>query len=172
MKDLVKATLEASRAAQFDATTLAGSVPDEGLPSYSHQVLPKSLYKNTRGYIEKVANQVNGCYEKGWFDAAAVMARRLLETLIIECFEKHNIAAKIKNSNGDFYHLRDLVGLFLGETTWNVGRNTKRALPRLKDIGDKSAHSRRYTARRSDLDKVRVELRDVTEELLYIGGLK
>jgi len=172
MKEVFKSALEGSRAAQFEANSLAGSVPDEGLPAYSQQVLPRSLFRGTRGYIEKVANQINGCYEKGWFDAAAVMVRRLLETLIIECFENHDISHNIKSSSGDFYFLRDLIGIFLQENTWNVGRNTKKTLPKLKDIGDKSAHSRRYVAKRWDLDKIRVELRDVAEELLYISDLK
>jgi len=172
MKEVFKSALEGSRAAQFEANSLAGSVPDEGLPAFSQQVLPRSLFRDTRGYIEKVANQINGCYEKGWFDGSSVMARRLLETLIIECFEKYKISHKIKDPSGNFYFLRNLIDLFLKEEAWNVGRNTKRALPRLKDIGDKSAHSRRYVAKRWDLDKVRMELRDVSEELLYVSGLR
>jgi hypothetical protein len=58
--------------------------PAEGLEPKSEQVLPFSVVRGSRGYIEKVVNQVNGCYENGWFDACAVMIRRLVETLIIE----------------------------------------------------------------------------------------
>ena len=112
MKDLAKAALEASKAVQFEVTSY-GTVPDEGLPAYSQQVLPKSLFSNSRGYLEKVVNQINGCYEKGWFDACAVMIRRLIETLIIECFEKHKIAAKIQGADGDFLYLSDLIQIIL-----------------------------------------------------------
>lgn len=171
MKDLAKAALEASKAVQFEVTSY-GTVPDEGLPAYSQQVLPKSLFKNTRGYLEKVVNQINGCYEKGWFDACAVMIRRLVETLIIECFEKHNISAKIKGTDGDFLFLSDLIQIMLVESSWNLGRNTKKSLPKLKHIGDKSAHSRRFTARRWDIDKIAEDIRVVTEELVYIASLK
>jgi hypothetical protein len=171
MKDTLKSVIEASRAIQFDVLA-SGTIPDEGLPSYSQQVLPKSLATNTRSYIEKVLNQINGCYEQGWFDACAVMLRRLIETLIIETFEKHKISDKIKNQNEDFFYLSDLINATLNESVWNLGRNTRNALPKLKAIGDMSAHSRRYTARKWDIDKVIPDLRVVVEELLYIADLK
>lgn len=171
MKHFAKSVLEASKAVQFEASSF-GTVPDEGLPAYSQQVLPRSLGSNTRGYIEKILNQINGCYEKGWFDACAVMIRRLTETLIIECFEKYHIADQIKNSSGDFLYLGDMIDKTLSETTWNLGRNTRRSLPKLKPIGDKSAHSRRFTARRWDIDKIVDDLRIVAEELIYLAGLK
>ena len=171
MKELAKAALDASKAIQFEVTSF-GTVPDEGLPSYSQQVISKSLFIGTRGYLEKIANQINGCYEKGWFDGCAVMMRRLVETLIIECFEKHKISNKIKGSSGDFLYLGDLIDKLMSEPTWNLGRNTRQSLPKLKKIGDKSAHSRRFNARRWDVDKVVEDLRVVAEELVYLAGLK
>jgi hypothetical protein len=148
-------------------------VPEEGMQSESHLVIVQALTRGTRGYIEKIANQINGCYAHGWFDASAVMIRRLLETLIIECFEAKGIASKIKDPRtGDFFFLRDLITATLNETTWNLGRTTQKALPKLKDIGDKSAHSRRFTATKSDINDIRDEFRIVVQELLYLAGLK
>jgi len=146
--------------------------PSEGTRATTESILPFPLLKGTRGYIEKVANQVNGCYEKGWFDGCAVMMRRLIETLIIECFETHNIAHKITNSRGDYFYLGELVDAALKETAWHIGRNAKQGLPRLKSIGDQSAHSRRYNALRDDIDKRSDDFRTVCEELLYIAKLK
>lgn len=146
--------------------------PAEGFASETSQIIPISIVRNTRGYIEKVANQANGCYEKGWFDSSAVMIRRLLETLIIECFEKYNIADKIKNQQGDFFYLKDLISLTLSESSWNLGRNTKKALPKLKDIGDKSAHSRRFNAHLSDIKNLKSDIRLVVQELIYLAQLK
>jgi hypothetical protein len=131
-----------------------------------------SLVRGTRGYIERVANQIKEAYENGWYDACAVMLRRLVETLIIEAFETHTIAAKIQNENGDFLYLRDLIDKTLEETAWNPGRNVKQALPKLKDIGDKSAHSRRYIAQRGDIQPLLTDIRPVVQELLYIASLK
>lgn len=146
--------------------------PDEGVSAETHQVLPPAIVRATRGYIEKVANQINGCYEKGWYDACAVMMRRLLETLIVEAYEKHGIEAAIKNSSGDYLYLRDLVAAAVSQAGWTLTRNTKNALPRLKDLGDKSAHSRRYIAHRQDIEAVIADFRGVIQEFVFLAGLK
>ena len=115
---------------------------------------------------------MNGAYDNGWYDACAVMLRRVLETLIIEAFEHWQLADRIKNSTGDFYYLRDLIDRCLSEPSWNLSRNCKLALPKLKDIGDKSAHSRRYNAHRGDIDPLLADIRLVVQEFVYLAGLK
>jgi hypothetical protein len=145
--------------------------PEEGLASTTQPVIMMSLVRRTRGYIERIANQINGAYEKGWYDACAVLLRRLIETLIIEAFENHGIAKKIQNDNGDFLYLRDLIDKTLAEPSWNLGRNVKQALPKLKDVGDKSAHSRRYIAQRGDIQPLLTDIRTVVQELLFIASL-
>ncbi len=146
--------------------------PEGGLEAIGQAILPFELVRGTRGYLERIAHQVNGTYSNGWYDASAVMIRRLVETLIIEAFEYHKIASKIQNSSGDFLYLSDLIFCVLNEKSWNLGRNAKQALPRLKDIGDKSAHSRRFNAVRNDIDKISSDLRVVVQELVYLSGLK
>jgi hypothetical protein len=101
------------------------------------------------------------------------MMRKLIETLIIEAFEKHKIADNIKKPDtGDFLFLRDLIDVLLKEESWNLGRTTRQALPRLKLLGDQSAHGRRYTAHREDIDKVAQDFRTVCQELFYLSGLR
>ncbi|QTN30896.1 DUF4145 domain-containing protein [Akkermansiaceae bacterium] len=171
MSDLGIDYFKRSQQLQSDFLRFA-NVPEEGLPAETHQVLASSLTRGTRGYIEKIANQINGCFEKGWFDGCAVMIRRLVETLIIECYESHGLQQNIKDQNGDYLFLRDLITSMLGETGWTIGRNCKQALPKLKDIGDRSAHSRRYTANKKDIEKIVDDLRVATQELLYLAKLK
>lgn len=172
METIGRQALEVAKRIQAEAP-LTYVPPSSGTRPRSQTVLPASLVANTRGYIERVVNQINGCYEKGWFDGCAVMMRRLLETLIIECFEAHNIANKIKNSStNDFFYLSDLISKILKEPTWNLGRNTKKALPSFKAIGDQSAHSRRYNAHREDIDKLIPDFRTVCQEFLYLANLK
>lgn len=146
--------------------------PDDGVKADGMNLVPSALFRKTRGYLEKIANQANGAYSQGWYDASAVMVRRLIETLIIEAFEKHNISDRIKGPTGDFVYLRDLIDKTVSESSWNLSRNTKAALPRLKDVGDKSAHSRRFNAVRDDLESLKNDLRVVTEELLVLAGLR
>jgi hypothetical protein len=150
----------------------AWAPPPGGTTPRTEMVVLNSLAKGTRGYIESVVHQINGTYEHGWYDACAVMIRRLVETLIIEAFEHHNIAHMIKNASGDFLYLGDLISATLSCPSWNLGRNAKQSFPKLKDIGDKSAHSRRFTAHRGDIDKITSDLRVVVQELLYLAGLK
>lgn len=171
MTSVPRNTFQIARAIQLDVRKEIGP-PEEGLIASSQNLIPRSLVRGTRGYIERVVNQANGCYENGWYDSCAVMLRRLLETLIIESFEKHSLAHKIKNPQGDFFYLKDLISSCLAEPAWNLSRNCKQSLPRLKDIGDKSAHSRRFNAQRGDLEPLSADLRLVVQELLYLSGLK
>jgi hypothetical protein len=161
----------AAKAIQTDVAKELGP-PEEGLRSETQNVLPFSIVRNTRGYVERVANQANGAYERGWYDACSVMIRRLIETLIIEVFEHHKLADKIKNTAGDFLFLKELIDKCLQENSWNLTRNCKQALPKLKDIGDKSAHSRRYIAHRGDIDPLLADIRLVVQEFVYLAKLK
>jgi hypothetical protein len=161
----------AARAIQADIEIQIGP-PEEGLLAASQQVIMNSLVRGTRGYIERIANQINGAYENGWYDACAVLLRRLLETLIIESFEAHGIANRIQNTTGDFFYLRDLIDKLQKETAWNLSRSAKQALPKLKEIGDKSAHSRRFVAQRGDIQPLILDIRTVVQELLFISKLK
>lgn len=146
--------------------------PEGGLHAIGQPVIPFTLVRGTRGYIEKITHQINGSYTNGWYDACAVMTRRLIETLIIEVYESHGIADKIKGPGGDFLYLSDLISKMLSESSWNLSRNARQALPALKDIGDKSAHSRRFNAVRHDLDKVCSQIRVVVQEFIYLSSLK
>lgn len=129
------------------------------------------LGRTQRGYIVAVGRQMNGCFEAGWCDACAVMMRRLLETSIIEAFETRKLDARIKDQKGNFFQLTGLIAAALNETTWNLSRNTKQALPKLRDLGHISAHSRRYTAQPSDIEKVSDSFRLAVEEFLHLAGL-
>ncbi len=138
----------------------------------TEQVLPITVVQSTRGYIEKVVQQANGCYEHQWYDACAVMIRRLVETLIIELYEAKGKAAEIQDNSSNFFMLGDLVDRIIGDKTWNLSRETKQTLPFLKSLGDRSAHNRRYLAKKADIDKLLHGLRIVADDLLHISSLK
>lgn len=159
-----------AKAIQSDVSV--GGPPSEGVRASTDNVVLISLVRGTRGYIEKIANQANGAYENGWYDACAVMLRRLLETLLIESFEAAGRSAAIKNSNGDFLYLRDMIDAALKEQSWNLGRNCKQAMPKLKDVGDKSAHSRRFIAQKGDIERLLPDVRVVVQELIFLAKLK
>ncbi len=135
-------------------------------------VIPRSVVKGTRGYIEKVVEQINGCFESGWYDCCAVMLRRLLETLIIETFEHKQLTSEIMDSKGNYLMLGDLISQLLKHNEWGVCRQTRRDLPKLREIGNTSAHARRYNARKEDIESHCQSIRVIVEDLLYLSSLK
>lgn len=148
------------------------TLPLEVQHSNYDYVLHRKLFENTRGYMLQVVDQINLCYEHTCYDACAVMIRRLIEILIIETYDKYNIESEICDSDNNFFFLDELINRFTSASHWKIGRNTKSGLKKLKTIGDQSAHSRRYNAKRSYIDTVAQDLRVVTEELLYLSGLR
>ena len=60
------------------------------------KLVPPGIVEGTRGYVERIVRQANGCYSKGWYDACAVMVRRLIEILIIDSFDAKDKLNDIK----------------------------------------------------------------------------
>lgn len=145
--------------------------PPEGTKPRTDQVIDFNLVKGTEVYIERVADQINGTYENGWYDACAVMLRRLIEILIIEAFEKRRITSRIKDDNGNFYRLSKLIDVVCSESTWDLG-SSKKTLQALREIGNWSAHKRRYNTNRHDIDKHLSNIRLAVQALIYLAKLK
>jgi len=134
----------------------------------SSELFPLELLDGTRGYLKNIGTQACLCYDFQLFDACFVMTRKLLETLIIEVFERHQLDSKIKNKDGHFLYLSDLIGKLLNENSWNISRNSQQALPKIKKLADLSAHNRRFVAKKPDIDKIGNQLRVVIEELVHL----
>ena len=143
------------------------NAPREVTPS--KDFFPLELFDGTRDYLKKTARQAIICYNYGAYDACLVMIRRLIETLIIELFEKRDIADRIKNSQGNYMFCGDLIDEMLKEKKlWTIGRNTVQALPAIKTKGDLSAHNIRFNAKKSDIDQLKDGLRITIEELIHL----
>jgi hypothetical protein len=165
-----KARAETARDLTFSLRTTWRSA--NPAPREDDGLFPLSILSQARrGYLVTVGRQMNGCFSQGWNDASAVMMRRLLEIAIIEAFEAKEIAAKIKDPNGDYLQLSDLISRALNETRWTLSRNCRKALPALRDAGHNSAHGRYYHARREDLEALRPGCRVAIEEFLHHAGL-
>jgi hypothetical protein len=100
------------------------------------------------------------------------MCRRLLETLIIETYESLGRSLEIKGSDGQFMMLNGLITFLEREKSFNLGRSAMKGLKDFKQLGDLSAHNRRFNALRNDIDRVRDGLRIASEELLHLSGLR
>ena len=153
-------------------------LPDlEGIqPAMDHAAgyLPEAIWKNTRGYIEEVCRELNGSFQHAYYNAAAVMLRRLLETLIIEAYEHLGRETEIKNGGGNYLMLSDLAERVCGETAHkgiNLGRDSKKALKEARSVGNWSAHARRFLAHAGDLTRFQAGMRLLVQELIQIADL-
>lgn len=138
--------------------------------------IPEAVWNGTRGYVESVAKQLNGCFSAAYYDAASVMLRRLVETLIIEAYESLQRGNEITGADGNYLMLGDLIQRSCGSspslTGLTLGREAKKALDDIKRLGDRSAHNRRITACAADLKKIEQGARAVIGELIAIAGTK
>jgi hypothetical protein len=144
---------------------------DSGVP-HDDGYLPAGVWAGTRGYIENVCKQLNGCYYHAFHDAASVMVRRLVETLIIECYEHLGRDAEIRDGDGNPFMLGELVNRSTGQGGLSLGRDSKKALKEVKEVGDRAAHNRRFTAVQADLDKIRSGVRLAVDEMVQLASLK
>lgn len=118
----------------------------------SDTLFEENAFKDTRGYIEKIVKQINLSYDYQLYDCCTVMIRRLLETLIIEVYEKLGRASELKNGDGHFMMFSGLLLFLKNDDKVNMGRQTIEGLESFKKIADSSAHNRRYNASKKDID--------------------
>lgn len=171
LNDLAKDALNIAKSINDDVKTQM-LLPSEVVPSLEQGVIPFSYFNRcNRNYIKAVVHQINRTYQDTCYDACSVMIRRLVETLIIEVYEHNGIDSKIKDSNGDFKPLKNLIAEIINEPKFNISRNSKTGLSNMKVLGDLSAHNRRYNAHRQDIDDAKQDLRTVVKELLSLAGL-
>lgn len=139
--------------------------------THDEGVLPESLYRGTRGYIEKLSDQINSSYENNIFDGCAVLMRRLLEICLILSYEKCGCASEIKDGNGDNKMLQNIVSNAVANPNLSLSRNTKSCLETFRTLGNFSAHKIQYNAKKADIRKVKADFRACIEELLYKSGI-
>jgi hypothetical protein len=134
--------------------------------------LPRPVWINTRGYIEKICRQLNGCFHFEYYDGAAVLARRLLETLLIESYETLKRADEIRDKDGNYQMLSHIAAAAVGDKGLSLGRDAKKAVVAIKEFGDRSAHNRRFNATKPDLEKIQSAVRCVVDELINVAELR
>lgn len=135
-------------------------------------VMAAAVLAKAPTYLQRALLQANGTYVSRWFDASSVMIRKLVENAIIDVYDKNGKASEIRNADGDYLMLSGLIGAILRQAHWPLGRETKKALPALKQLGDRAAHNRRYEATRQDIDQVLPGLRAAIDDLLHLAGHK
>lgn len=167
--DLGQKALGLAKDIQHDIQRITGTAKVPASTDLADALVPATIVESTRPYIIHTVRQLNGNFAAGWYDGAIVMARKLVETLIIEAFERRNLLDKITTPNGDILQLDDLVKRLLSERTWKIGRTSARALQTAKWLADQAAHSRRFSAHRKDVEAIAPGLRAIVQELVYLA---
>jgi len=134
-------------------------------------VLAAEDFEGTRTYLEKLVNQINGCYQFQFYDACAVLCRRLAESLLISAFEQNGKGAIIK-SGKDYVTFGDMIGLAQSGQHIKLARSTADALTEAKDKGDTAAHSPNYIAKDRDIDDMKFRFRRAVADLMHVGKIE
>lgn len=135
-------------------------------------VVPMAVVAGTRGYLESLALQVNGCFEKKWFDATAVLMRRLIEVLIVDIYENRGEVDKLLDVQGRVRPLSELVAVMRGERSWKLNKETDQALEDVRNLGNLAAHQRRYKVRKPDVEALLRGFRLAIDELVHLANYK
>lgn len=136
------------------------------------EFIPIEIVDKSRGYVANVARQANRCFQSDAYDACGVMVRRLLETLIIEVFEKKGIADKIKDPGGNFFMFSDLVSKLINTPETPVGRSTKKELPTIATVLNNCAHSRTFNISKTQLVQYQAFIIIAVQELMGLWDVK
>jgi len=83
-----------------------------------------------------------------------------------------NRASEIRDNNGNYEMLSFILSAALADNGLALGRDAKKAATAIKELGDRSAHNRRFNATRPDLEKIESGVRCVVDELINLARLR
>lgn len=138
----------------------------------TNSLFPQSIFLNTRGYLSDFGKEACSSYDFGLYNSCLFMLRKITETLIIELYESKGIQSKIRNANGDNLQLSELIKKVTNEPTWKLTKIVKENLPKIKLLADSSIHSKRFSAKKPDIDNIKTNVRITFEELVSIIDYK
>lgn len=136
-------------------------------------VLPDTLFVNVHTNIQRICKQINASYENNLFDCAAVLMRRLLESLLVLSYQKNDIEADIMDKSGNHHITLDkIIKNAEQNTKLALSASTKKEMCLFKDLGNYSAHKIWYNCTQQDIKPHILKYRAIIEELMYKSGIK
>ncbi|MDR3491219.1 hypothetical protein [Mucilaginibacter sp.] len=140
--------------------------PTERPPSNS--LYPLAIFEKAPSYLTAFASEASSCYDLRLYNSCLFMLRKICEILIIELFESKGIESKIKTPKDDYLQLADLIKASIAENSWKLSKIVKENLPKIKLLADSSVHSKRFRARKSDIEPIKTDVRIIFEELVTL----
>jgi len=128
------------------------------------------IYISCRGYVKKTADEINSCYDDELYIAASVLCRKLVEILLVDCFEKKNLMKEIVGPDKRIITLSQLIIKFNEHIPDDFIIHTE-VIKMLKDVkwlGDMSIHNKNFVAMKSDLDLLNSSFVSIVRELIGV----
>lgn len=139
--------------------------------SASSEYIPSDIVDRMPYYIVRLVPQINGAYEHEWYEAAAMVLRRLVETLIIELYSRRGWTIEVQDpATKEFLLLKALIDKINGDPRLHMQRRTIDGLNKVKELGDTAAHDFKIRIRKSDLDGIQSSVRLTVERLIFTIG--
>lgn len=164
----VKLRLAAFASLRDRYTEFVSSAPK---PKIDDHVLPPELLEGSRKYLQELVRQINGTYHFAFYDACAVLCRRLEECLLILAFEAAGGRTDLLDAKGEYRPLSEIIALVSSTRHIKLSRGAPATLTKIKEMGDTAAHHPTYVTRQSDIDDHRVNYAKVVSELVHIAKL-
>lgn len=133
--------------------------------------LPEDIALTMPQYVARLVPQLNGAFDNDWYEASAMILRKLVEVLIIELYVRRGRQADIKDSStNEYLMLKPLIDKLNGDPRFGIPSRVIAGLKNVKELGDIAAHDFRMRIRKSDLDKMQNSARVAIERLIFDIG--
>lgn len=152
---------------RYGAITGTVAPPEQGAP-----IVPADLFDNTRPHLQALVAQINGTYRSGFYDACAVMCRRLLNCLLLLAFESAAKGKVIRDASGEYRAFADIIELASSSRHIKLARSAAAVMGKMDYVGDLAAHHPTYTIRQKDIDEQRLAFHRVISELAQLADIK
>jgi hypothetical protein len=138
-------------------------------PKIEQQIVPTGLFENTRPYLEALVLQINGTYQAGFYDACALMCRRLLECMLLLALERAGKSEVTRDPDGEYLKFADIIQLASSNRHIKLPRGAGAVLGKIEYL---AGHHPTYTTRQKDIDEQRLGFRRVISQLVHLAKIK
>lgn len=152
---------------QYNA--ISGAIVPPGIDAH---IVPTGLFENTSPYLEAMVVQINKTYQGGFYDACAVMCRRLLKCLLLLAFERAAKGEVIKDAFGEYRAFAQIIGLASSNQHIKLPRGARLVMGKIDHVGELAAHHPTYTTRQKDIDEQRLGFQRVISQLVHLAEIR
>jgi hypothetical protein len=136
------------------------------------QIIPAGLFENSFPHLEALAIQINGTYQAGFYDACAVMCRRLLGCMLLLAFEGVKKGEVVRDIHGEYLDLAELIPLASSSRHIKLARRAGTVMRMIEYVGELAASHPAYITQPTDIDKQGSGFRRLITELIRLAEIK